>query len=981
MDEELTWDQSRIPAPTSSILMNSTSSNIEELSHMSQSSAPSQRLKRRFSTSNNLFEQLPTYNKKTSHSAHISSFSSQNDCSPPHMAHIQPRDFNISLSQPINTTQNPFHYGPQQSHMYESSRQNMGDAIPVDMHQSKNPNSQHHFIDASMTFAQCMAAEDSPPLTRYPCQSLYSHPQPPTSNIMHSTRMITDYQNGYPDFAQVRNALAKQYKKDLVIQRVSGKTIRLEKCYIGLTIVNARNQRHIDKEQLTAQENSFVRVESYEKLVRANTVSTMSIEDLFNKQRLRNGNEDIPKRILIHGRAGIGKTTLCKKLVHLFINGKWSDQFEAVLWIPLCQLRSYEPCSIEDLIQDKHLVHCLNEKSLLTYNLVTGIQQHKVLFILDGFDEILYDIDAIPRMKSFIDFLLGQMHIIVTSRPSGINTLMSKEFDLEVETVGFNSKGIGDYVNNVLDRESADSVLTFIKQTPIIQSLANIPFQLDVICSIWKSLPTDTKSITITKLYQGMISWIWRKDGIRLDKSKIIGVNKMAVVPDYRLNSLMSNEIEFLSFLAFKGMKSKEIVFDQVTLDSIVEEIDKQRKTQNKDELPFDFLSVMKQTSFLHSLDTDLETKSVHQSWHFIHLTFQEYFAASWLSKCIHKQLSPLPSQQSSIEWEETKAFIEQNKYDPQHEIVWRMLAGQLDGRGLEIFFEILQSEPIDLIGVRHAILLAGCYRESSHNLSKQLMQVIEHEILRIICIDNTLQQPQFNSSILGGHQMIPEKIPKNGKWQSKIEEDYIDLAISVHQCISPDNSTIMDHSDKLQHREDYQSVRSKAVRVLEMQSTLSPSVIQSLVEYLKEGHENVRLSAASALGKPLPSVIQCHAKNVNMDVRLWALDALECQSTLPPSIIKSLVDAPNDENDYVRSSGSRELGNQSRLPLSAIQSLDDALKDGNEDFSSLVTKALGACPCPIWCSMYCCPKWAMWPLHGNEVYTMERPHSPLWAA
>ena len=78
------------------------------------------------------------------------------------------------------------------------------------------------------------------------------------------------------------------------------------------------------------------------------------LEELLDKQKLRNGEKNIPKRILIQGQAGIGKTTLCKKIVHLHQCGVWKDRFDAVLWLPLRQLRSFSALNIEDLLHEKY---------------------------------------------------------------------------------------------------------------------------------------------------------------------------------------------------------------------------------------------------------------------------------------------------------------------------------------------------------------------------------------------------------------------------------------------------------------------------------------------------------------------------------------------------------------------------------------------------------------------------------------------------
>ncbi|KAG0001413.1 hypothetical protein BGZ79_004710 [Entomortierella chlamydospora] len=152
----------------------------------------------------------------------------------------------------------------------------------------------------------------------------------------------------------VQEALRSYYEPSLFIQRVSGKRVDLVSCYINLAIVEAPSQREKDKQDLKTQEVAFQRMPSYEWTEGTNLDSSIPLEELYNKRKLRNGNNDVPKTILIHGRAGMGKTTLCKKLVHLSLNGQWRDHFEAVLWLPLRELKSYKSRNLEGLLSEKY---------------------------------------------------------------------------------------------------------------------------------------------------------------------------------------------------------------------------------------------------------------------------------------------------------------------------------------------------------------------------------------------------------------------------------------------------------------------------------------------------------------------------------------------------------------------------------------------------------------------------------------------------
>jgi len=171
----------------------------------------------------------------------------------------------------------------------------------------------------------------------------------------------------------------------------------------------------------------------------ANTESLIPLEHLFNK-RLRDGMKVTPKRILVQGRAGIGKTTLCKKLVHVYQSGLCWDLFDAVLWLPLRQLRGSKSRTLEGLFREKlFIVQGLDqEQAALANALAIRAQKGNVLFILDGLDEIVADTgsDESRTFRAFLKTLLEQQHVAITSRPSGVDRRLLPPIDLDLETVG-----------------------------------------------------------------------------------------------------------------------------------------------------------------------------------------------------------------------------------------------------------------------------------------------------------------------------------------------------------------------------------------------------------------------------------------------------------------------------------------------------------------------------------------------------------------
>ncbi|KAG0044722.1 hypothetical protein BGZ83_009995, partial [Gryganskiella cystojenkinii] len=193
-----------------------------------------------------------------------------------------------------------------------------------------------------------------------------------------------------PSLDDIHSALKTYHAPDLFILRVSGQELDLETCFVNLAIVEAPAHREKEKQDLKEKAAVFHRIPSFERVKYTDTKALIPLEHLFDKRRLRDGQENTPKRILVQGRAGIGKTTLCKKLVHAHQNGLWKDLFDTVLWLPLRQLRGSKSRTLERLFREKVFIaqDFDQEQVTLAHALTDCAHKGKVLFILDGLDEI-----------------------------------------------------------------------------------------------------------------------------------------------------------------------------------------------------------------------------------------------------------------------------------------------------------------------------------------------------------------------------------------------------------------------------------------------------------------------------------------------------------------------------------------------------------------------------------------------------------------
>ncbi|KAF8957995.1 hypothetical protein BGZ46_002064 [Entomortierella lignicola] len=738
-----------------------------------------------------------------------------------------------------------------------------------------------------------------------------------------------------PSVDEAHAVLQAYYGPSLSIQRVSGDQLDLESCDVNLTVV---------------QGMAFNRQARYERSSDADIQLSIPLEDMFNRRVLRDGREDVPKTILIQGRAGIGKTTLCKKIVRAYQNGLWRDRFDSVLWLPLRQLKELKVYDLQGLLKKKYFASCPEEeRESLTSALIACAREDRVLFVLDGLDEFLYELETTHDndvQDEFLKSLVKQHHVIITSRP-GVDMSKLPTLDLELETIGFNTQNVNDFLIKVFSADVAREVHDFIKRILLYQGLVNNPTQLDLVCYGLMSLASDKQHITMTELYRTMIKGLWCKDAIRSEASND-GEEKTLLslfrdLQSHQLDSLISTKFEFFGYLAFNGMKDNHrIEFDKNFLEKTIGEFNQYRSKSFQDPLPLDMIDKLNRTSFLEIMEADMSARSngARRIWYFLHPTFQEYFTATWIVRHLQSQLDTLMDMTA----EETIAFIQREKYNPRYKIVWWMVAGLLEGKELVSLFDLLQVAPVDLIGGYHQLLLAGCLRESRSRLNDEVVARLESQLRKWLHFDMAMLGDNDYDSCLGSQDVIPEQLVVEGLSQSHTAQKYALRAMAdrSHLTLSAIEATI-----GLTYDAD-SDIKIEAIKVLGTQSKFTESSIQALIVALKDENNNVRKSAATVLGSqnklPDPAIQALITALHDEDdtVRDLVARALGAQPTLHDSDISSVIRILWNKDQGVQDSAVEALGTQSALPDFAIMALTDGLQHGDWRFRNSVAKVFG---------------------------------------
>ena len=404
-----------------------------------------------------------------------------------------------------------------------------------------------------------------------------------------------------------------------------------------------------------------------------------------------------PRRVLLDADAGCGKSTVCQYITYLWTKGElWSEQYKWLFYIKIRELNSLNypfrsnDYSLVDIIETECFQgYKLNhvEKQKLKYLFENPA---KILWILDGCDE-----RTIPDYLKLIGReLFSKPNLLLTSRPYQTHDL---NYDMKIKIQKFIDEDIENYIKKYFHNDGNSTTSECWSKICLYEKLketVQIPACLEIVCNLWEYDENIFKlDMTMGELYQKMCESLLRRYLL-----KVYNQNTSAIGEKDLYQHPNAEAFLHLVSLAFRATKSH-----QVTVSG--------KEIANVAGSPF--LCVL-QIGLLKTKNKKASRILEQNNYYFIHRSFQEYLCARYM-------INALSSMYSKKQKKEVIRFIADEKYnrDLQHTFYFFFML-QPSVKCSDRFWSAVDSEPKDLVGIRHCSRISRWFQDGLCGLSEE---------------------------------------------------------------------------------------------------------------------------------------------------------------------------------------------------------------------------------------------------------------------
>ena len=303
-----------------------------------------------------------------------------------------------------------------------------------------------------------------------------------------------------------------------------------------------------------------------------------------------------PRRVLIEGQPGMGKTTYCHKIAYDWAKKRTGgESFPDVTLLLLLKCRDIN-CGLWEAIDDQLLPREVNEAEKERFFTFIRDHQSKVLLVLDGLDELPRD-----QMSIYTDIIQGRVlpecYIVVTARHEvGRNVRECCHTLLEVE--GFTKTDAKEFIRRYFRGDDlAEKLLDKLDCDRTLQDLTRNPLNTALLCLLCEDFEGKFPE-SRTLLYLEIVECVLRRYRLKM---KLPETNQDLLVL-YRV------DLKQLGCIAMKGLRNDSMYFDESAFEG--------------------FSSDVKSGLGFLSVEAGRSKRRPSRSYGFLHKSFQEFFAA-----------------------------------------------------------------------------------------------------------------------------------------------------------------------------------------------------------------------------------------------------------------------------------------------------------------------------------------------------------------
>ena len=390
--------------------------------------------------------------------------------------------------------------------------------------------------------------------------------------------------------------------------------------------------------------------------------------------------------ILVVGKAGIGKTLFCQKVIRDWAK---NELFQARENTEIPNLKCVYLLTFRqlNLLENK----CVTLREILNFSSVLDdncniddtsfeyILKHpkEVMIILDGYDEyskqyyIAGNLEEqhpnngsceMPVAALCSKLIKGKVLkgaiVMITSRPDESDRMGGIRFKRYVEIAGFSSKQVQEYIEKYFkdDENIKNAVLKHVMNNMDLVSFAHIPMLCFLLCFEMKYILTESGNrddlpVSTTDIYTKLV------DIFELKHCAESEYRQKEIPEQFKPPPVIKSTLDKLSKLAAKLLRERKPTFDESEMEG---------------EFEADEVNKLKGSGLLYC-GQPFRTALIRTTKHFsfTHLTVQEFLAARWFAK-----ENRLPDGECSG-------------------MVFQFMAGVLSSEGNEELMEKLMDSPI----------------------------------------------------------------------------------------------------------------------------------------------------------------------------------------------------------------------------------------------------------------------------------------------